>query len=127
MKLKTIESPKSLPAIGGYSQALELTEFDRVLFISGQIPVETDNSVPKEFDSQCELVWYHINAQLEAANMTVNNLVKVTTYLSDRKFSDKNSVIRQKYLGTHRPSLTVIIADIYDKSWLLEIEAIAAA
>jgi hypothetical protein len=29
-------------------------------------------------------------------------------------------------LGDHRPALTVIIADIYDSQWLLEIEAIAA-
>jgi hypothetical protein len=30
-------------------------------------------------------------------------------------------------LGGHSPALTVIIADIFDSAWLLEIEAIAAA
>ncbi len=127
MKLKSIESSKSLKASGGYSQALELTEFDRVLFISGQIPVELDNTVPTNFKSQCELVWRHIRLQLEEANMSINNIVKVTTYLADRKYCEENSLIRQDELGNHKPSLTIIIAGIYDESWLLEIEAIAAA
>ncbi len=127
MKQKIIESSKSLKAMGGYSQALEITEFSRVLFISGQIPLSLDNTVPTDFKSQCELVWNHICVQLEEANMRTDNLVKVTTYLSDRKYREENSAIRQNYLGMHRPSLTVIISGIYDEKWLLEIEAIAAA
>ncbi len=126
MKQKTIESPKSIKAIGSYSQALEITEFSRVLFISGQIPVELDDTVPADFKSQCELVWRHIRFQLEEAGMTTDNLVKITTFLSDRKYSEENGQIRQKILGTHKPALTVIISGIYDKNWLLEIEAIAA-
>ncbi len=29
--------------------------------------------------------------------------------------------------GAHRPALTIIITGIYDESWLLEIDAVAAA
>ena len=73
------------------------------------------------------LVWQNIIAQLEESNMSVNNLIKITTYLSTRKYAEENSLIRQKYLGKIKPSLTIIIVGIYDKSWLVEIEAIAAA
>lgn len=59
--------------------------------------------------------------------MAVGNLVKVTTFLASREYADENSTIRRRVLGTHRPALTVIIADIYDENWLLEIEAIAAS
>lgn len=127
MKKRKIESKNSLPASGNYSQALEISSFQRVLFISGQIPVELDHSVPEDFKSQCDLVWRHINAQLEDADMTFENIVKVTTFLSDRRYTEENSRIRQKYLGNNEPSLTVIITGIYDESWLVEIEAIAAA
>ncbi len=127
MKKTKIESKKSLKAVGGYSQALEISEYDRILFISGQIPVTLDNYVPEDFKSQCELVWQHIDAQLEEANMTSENIVKVTTFLSDRKYADENSIVRQKYLGKNNPALTIIITGIYDESWLVEIEVIAAA
>ena len=35
--------------------------------------------------------------------------------------------VRRRVLGDHEPALTVIIADIFDEAWLLEIEAIAVA
>lgn len=127
MQKREIESKKSLKAVGGYAQAIEISGYDRMLFISGQIPVNVDETVPEDFKSQCETVWQHIDAQLKEADMSSENIVKVTTFLSDRKYADENSIIRQKYLGTNNPALTVIITGIYDESWLVEIEAIAAA
>jgi enamine deaminase RidA (YjgF/YER057c/UK114 family) len=59
--------------------------------------------------------------------MGVENLTKVTIFLSSREFAMANREIRHEFLGTHRPALTVIIAGIFDEKWLLEIEAIAAA
>lgn len=45
--------------------------------------------------------------------------------LSSRSLRDENSRIRRDELDGAEPALTVIIADIYDDTWLLEIEAIA--
>jgi 2-iminobutanoate/2-iminopropanoate deaminase len=73
------------------------------------------------------LAWTNLVAQLEAAQMSVANLVKVTTFLSSREYAQQNREVRQAFLGSHSPALTVIIASIYDESWLLEIEGIAAA
>ena len=81
----------------------------------------------RDSTEQCRQVWRNIEAQLAAAGMTLANLVKVTTYLSDRKYNLANRAIRNEVLGEHSPALTVIIADIFDSEWLLEIEAIAAA
>lgn len=58
--------------------------------------------------------------------MGSEHLVKVTTFLSDRRFADENGEIRREMLGPHGPALTVIISEIFDERWLLEIEAIAA-
>ncbi len=58
--------------------------------------------------------------------MGVPNLVKVTTFLGDRSYAAMNSEVRREILGEHRPALTVIVADIFDPAWMLEIEAIAA-
>jgi len=64
---------------------------------------------------------------LRDAEMVVENLVKITVFLSDRQYCDANARIWREVLGSHRPALTIIIAGIYDEVWLLEIEAIAAA
>lgn len=34
--------------------------------------------------------------------------------------------VRNEVLGGHHPALTVVIAEIFDPRWLLEIEAVAA-
>ena len=54
--------------------------------------------------------------------MSLENLVKVTIFLSDRRHRAANAKIRHEVLGEHRPALTIIITGIYDEAWLLEIE-----
>lgn len=127
MKLRAVNAERSALPEGGYVQALELQSYQRLLFVSGQIPVTREGSVPEGFAAQARLVWSNLCAQLEAADMNVTNLVKVTTYLSSRSYSDLNGSIRREVLGAHRPALTIIVADIFDSRWLLEIEAIAAS
>ena len=112
---------------GNYAQAYETSGATRVLYISGQIPVSMAGDVPKDFAAQCRLCWANIEAQLRAAHMTVTNIVKVTIFLSDRRYAVENREIRQEVLGQHTPALTAIITGIFDESWLLEIEAIAVA
>ncbi|MEO9228640.1 MAG: RidA family protein [Devosia sp.] len=66
-------------------------------------------------------------SEIAENGMTIANLVKVTTFLSSREYVVANRDGRQQALGAHTPALTVIIAAIFDESWLLEIEAVAAA
>ncbi len=99
----------------------------RLLFVSGQVPEDEDGHIPGDFDGQCRLAWRNVVSVLEAADMTVRDLVKVTVLLSDRRYREANARIRHEVLGGHGPALTVIITGIYDESWLLEIEAVAAA
>jgi len=127
MKLTAVNAPGAPQAGGGYSQAIEIFSAQRLLFISGQIPESAGGAVPKEFREQARLVWRNVLAQLDAAAMSVKNLVKVTIFLSSRDFAAANREVRQEFLRSHSPALTVIITGIFDEQWLLEIEAIAAA
>ena len=125
MKKKLINSDEAPLPVGWYSQALEVSDARRILFVSGQIPVTKDGQVPQGFGAQCRLVWANVSAQLRAADMTIDNVVKITTYLSDRSFGQENRDIRREIFGDRAPASTVIIAGIFDDQWLLEIEAIA--
>ncbi|MDQ6433045.1 RidA family protein [Mesorhizobium sp. LHD-90] len=126
MKLRPVNAPDA-PTAPTYHQAMEVSGASRILFISGQIPVTTDGSIPENFADQSRLAWKNVIAQLTAAGMTLDNLVKVTIFLSDRKYIADYRSTRDEALGGRKVALTTIITGIFDENWLLEIEAIAAA
>ncbi len=80
-----------------------------------------------DFIAQARQAWANLETQLRAADMGLDNIVKHTTFLSDRAHRAENSLVRKEVLGEREPALTVIVCDIFDESWLLEIEAIAVA
>ena len=120
-------NPESIAApIGGYSHAVETGPGPRLLFVSGQIPVRPDGSVPDDFEGQCAAAWSNVLAVLASAGLGPLDLVKVTTWLTDRSQAESNARIRRAHLGDARPALTVVVAQTLESPWLLEIEAIAA-
>jgi 2-iminobutanoate/2-iminopropanoate deaminase len=127
MKLTPINALDAPQPSGGYAQAMQVTGANRLLFISGQVPDDVDGSTPTEFEDQARLIWKNLIAQLAAADMTLDNLVKVTFFLSDRKYIDGYRKVRQEVLKGRQIALTTIITGIFDEKWLMEIEAIAAA
>jgi enamine deaminase RidA (YjgF/YER057c/UK114 family) len=110
-----------------YAEGALLTDVDRILYISGQVPEAPDGTVPDGFAAQCRLTWQNVMRILENAGMSKQNLVKVTIYLSDRKYREMNADIRHEVLGDCWPAIVVVITGIYEEEWLLEIEAVAAA
>ena len=123
---RAISAPDAPQPAGGYAQAVELSGAQRLLFVSGQIPVAADGATPKDFTSQARLAWANVEAQLRAAGMTLDNLVKVTIFLADRAYAMENREVRNAVLASRTPALTVIITGIFDPDWLIEIEAVAA-
>jgi 2-iminobutanoate/2-iminopropanoate deaminase len=113
----------------GWAQAHEVSNPSRLLFVSGQVPQAPDGSVPSDFNEQCRLAWSNIEAQLSDAGMTLDNLAKITIFLSDRRYIPDAYEVRKDVLGANAvpPAMTIIITGIYDEAWLLEIEAIAVA
>lgn len=115
------------PAELSYCQAHEVRGATRWLFVSGQVPADGQGRVPPDFRRQCRLAWANVQAQLAAAGMSLDDLVKVTVFLADRRHRQDNYEVRHEVLGGRKPALTVVITGIYDEAWLLEIEAVAAA
>ena len=74
------------PQPRSYGQGVLVTDPTSLVFISGQVPEDNDGRVPDDFDGQCRLAWRNLLSVLEAADMTVHNLAKVTVFLSDRRY-----------------------------------------
>ena len=126
MPLHKLNAPDAPAPAGGYAQAVDVIGAGRMLFVSGQIPVAPDGSVPADFSGQARQAWANLEAQLRAAGMDLDDLVKVTIFLSDRRFAMENRAVRKEVLGEREIAMTVIITGIFDEAWLLEIEAVAA-
>ena len=125
MEIREIVPKGVAAAEGNYAHGISVPPNARLIFISGQIPTLQDGSVPKGTEAQANTVWENIGKILVAEGLGFANVAKVTTYLSNRENADVNGQVRRKYLGKHKPALTVIISEIVDPNWLLEIEAIA--
>lgn len=125
--IRPLTGDGSPPVQGSYPQAVEVTGATRWLYLSGQIPVAPDGSLAADFTGQCRQVWANVETQLHAAGMTLDNLVKVTTFLASRDHALENRQVRLEVLAGRQPALTVIVTGIFDEAWLVEIEAVAAA
>ena len=77
-------------------------------------------------DEQLDLVWNNLRAILAAANMTVDNIVRATSYLRDASYADANGAARVAALDGRVIPTTAIVAETLVDDWLVEIEVIAA-
>ena len=127
MKIQSHNAADAPQPTGGYAQVVEVSGATRFAYVSGQVPATRDDAVPESFADQSRLVWRNIEAQLAEVGMTLDNLVKVTTFLSNRKYNLENRAIRNEIMAGRTPAITVIICGIFDEAWLLEIDVVAAA
>jgi enamine deaminase RidA (YjgF/YER057c/UK114 family) len=125
----TKHNPTELfPPYRNYSHAIEVRGNARLLFISGLNGYLADGiTMPDSFEEQGEIIWKYMGVTLKSAGMDYDNIVSLRTYLASPEYDEPNVRLRIKYLGDHRPSLTVICCQLLEPKWKLEIEAVAAA
>ena len=127
MQTRKINAETAFVPTTGYAQAVELSGHSRLLYVSGQTPLDPEGRVPEGFEAQARQAWKNVEAQLQAAGMTLDNLVLHRTFLADRRYAMANRALRKEVLGGRETATTVVIAGIFDEAWLIEIEAVAAA
>lgn len=110
-----------------YIHALEVSGASRQLFVSGTMGLNQDATPPATLDEQLILVWDNLRAILSAAQMTTDNIVRVTSYLTNADFAEKNQNARLKALGSRRVPTTAIVVKTLVPEWMIEIEIVAAA
>ena len=124
--MKTIISTNKAPAaIGPYNQA---TAFDKLLFLSGQIPLvpQTMEIIEGGVKEQTVQVMENLKAVLEEANSSFENVLKTTCYLSDmNNFVAFNEVYSQYFPAETAPARATIAVKTLPKNVLVEVEVIA--
>lgn len=116
------------PPAAQYVHAVLTTDATRWLHTSGVVPTRPDGSVPEAIDEQAEVVWANISAMLSDAEMSVDNVVSVTTYAVVGQALAGVMATRDRVLGDHRAASTLVtVPALARPEWLMEIAIIASA
>jgi len=127
MQKREINAKLAPQPASAYCQAVEVTGSVRILYISGQLGMDTDGTTPSTMAGQARLAWRNVAAQLSEAGMGFDNLVKVTMIIPDAAEIPASRPARAEALGDRRPASTLIVAGLANPAWKIEIEAIACA
>ena len=111
-----------------YSHGAEVEAGSSLLFMAGQVGRSVpDGEILPDFEAQVRQTYANIEAVLEGSSMTLKNIVKMTTYLVDRKNLESMRDIRKEILEDHKPAHTlIIVAGLAFEEYLIEIDCIAA-
>ena len=115
------------PTTDDYVHAMEVAGADRLLFIAGTMGLRHDGSPGATLEEQLDLIWANLRRILASAGMTVDNIVRLTSYLTNASYADANAAARVTALGGRSIPTTAIVVQTLVSDWLVEIEAIAAA
>jgi 2-iminobutanoate/2-iminopropanoate deaminase len=123
---KKVETGGAPPAIGPYSQAISV-EASRLVFVSGQIPLDPSGEVVGQTAAeQAERCLKNIGAILEAAGAGMDSVVKVTVFL--KTMSDFGAVndVYSKFFKPPFPARACVGGLELPRDVLVKIEATAA-
>ena len=121
---KAIATTKAPGAIGPYSQAIEA---NGMVFISGQLPINPETGLmPETVSEQTEQSMKNLQAILEAAGCTFDNVVKSTCYLADMSYFGEMNTVYATYFTGDCPARAAFAVKELPKKALVEIEMIAA-
>lgn len=124
MEKEIITTSKAPQAIGPYSQAVRVGRF---VHTAGQIAInpETSQIVTGGVAEQAEQVMRNLQAVLEAAGTSLENVVKTTIFLRFMKdFSVVNEVYG-KYFAAGKPARSTVAVSALPLQALVEIEVVA--
>ena len=120
---KVIATTAAPGAIGPYSQAIDTGSF---LYASGQIPLDpATGAIPEGITAQTRQSLANVCAILDAAGLSVDNVVKTTVFLSDMaNFGAMNEVYATVFTEPYPARSAVAVCEL-PKVVLVEIEVIA--
>ncbi|MBB5211674.1 RidA family protein [Microbulbifer hydrolyticus] len=118
-----IKTDKAPAAIGSYSQAVKV---DNTIYLSGQIPLvpETMELISDDFREQAVQVFKNLKAVCEAANGSLDDIVKLNLYLTDlSNFATVNEVMEEVFTKPFPARAAVGVSEL-PKGAQFEAEAI---
>lgn len=122
---KVVSTDLAPAAIGPYVQANIVGDF---LYTSGQVPLDpkTGEIVGTTIEEQARRVLDSLKAIVEAADATLDQVVKTTVFIKDmNNFAKVNEIYAEYFDGEIKPSRSAVEVARLPKDVMIEIEAVA--
>ncbi|MEA3439747.1 MAG: RidA family protein [Chloroflexota bacterium] len=127
--MKTFRNPTTIhQPLASYTHQIEIQGAQRWLVLSGQIGMDKYGELPSDPIEQFKLALTNIYHNLEAANMEIGDLVKLSIYLVGDIDSELRREVLSNWLYGHKPSMTLLyVAALASSEIKVELEALACA
>ncbi|HEU5156775.1 MAG TPA: RidA family protein [Streptosporangiaceae bacterium] len=120
--------PEGLPPVNGYSHAVAFE--GRMVVVSGQVPVNAAGEPVGKDDAEAQVrqVFDNLAGALAAAGAGLEQIVKLTVFLTDLGDLDVFRRVRDEYVSSALPpaSSLVQVSGLVHPAFRVEIEALAA-
>ncbi len=121
---KIISTDKAPAAVGTYSQGVI---HNGVYYFSGQIGLDAKTGeMASGFDAQLENVLKNIDGLLSSENLTRENVIKTTIFMTDLAEFGKVNEAYTKFFTAPFPARSTVQVSALPKGAVVEIEVIAA-
>ena len=124
--IATVDAP---PVLGPYAQA---TKVDNTIYVSGQLPLSPDRQmVTGSITAQTERVLLNIQAILEEAEATLDDVMKINIYMTNLDdFDEMNRVFALYFPNSENsrrlpPARSCVEVSRLPKDAIIEMDAIA--
>jgi enamine deaminase RidA (YjgF/YER057c/UK114 family) len=120
---KRISSGSSFEQLAGYSRALVDGEW---VFVSGTTGYDyATMTIAPDLEAQTRQAFRNISAALERAGASLDDIVRVRYYLTERAHFERAAPLFGEFLGNARPAATAVVCALVDPSMKIEIEVTA--
>ena len=126
--MKEFRNPQTIhKPLGSYSHQIEIKGDERMLVLSGQVGMRQDGTVPEDPLDQMDAAFENIFRNLQAANMGIKDIIKLTYYLVGEIDTVKRREIVLSKLQGHQPCSTLLyVAALASPMFKVEIDAWAS-
>ena len=122
MTKEPIETKKAPQAIGTYSQAIRTGD---TVYLSGQIGLDPETMQMAEgIEAQADRVFQNLRAVAEAAGGHLDDMVKLTVYLTDLVHFPRMNEIMAGYFSRPYPARAAVGVAGLPRNAMVEIEAV---
>lgn len=121
---ETVRSTGAPEPIGPYSQGVKAASF---LFVSAQAPIDpqTGKIVASDIESQTRRVLDNVKSILEAAGLSLSDVVKTTVFLRNVADFQRMNAVYKEYFATAPPARTTAEGKLPSPEMLVTIDAVA--
>ena len=110
--MKEFRNPQNVhQPLGSYSHQAEITANERMLVLSGQVGMREDGTVPDDPLEQIDVALENIFRNLQAANMGVKDIIKLTYYLVGEIDTAKRRELVASKLQGHKPCIPYTVTN----------------